>query len=92
MGELPCHFFIYLQGSGLTGQARNDADNFLKCVRIRWSVKSANGLALHSQSARPTEIRPRLSFLLPPLFAPGRCAASFFSAWLTAQPATHAHG
>ncbi len=40
----------------------------------------ANCFALHSQSAQPIEIRRRFSFLLPPLFAPGRCAASLFKA------------
>ena len=80
LGELLCGFLVYNLTQSLT---------VLAFIRVFFRTNSeqrglpsvsANSFALHSQSARPIEIRRRFSFLLPPLFAPGRCAASLCKA------------
>ncbi len=80
LGELLCGFIVYTSVWGLTVLALIRLSLKTGSEQRGLSSMPANSFALHSQSARPIEIRRRFSFLLPPLFAPGRCAASLFEA------------
>ena len=86
LGELPCRFNVYTWAKYLT-------DRVFRVIGFRSrpeGFESASvvvpSFVLHSPSASPIEIRRRFSFLLPPLFAPGRCAASLFRAVVMPPP------
>lgn len=79
-GELLCRFIDYTWVRCLTSSAFLRSCSETRAEKPKLASAFANCFALHSQSAQPIEIRRRFSFLLPPLFAPGRCAASLFKA------------
>jgi hypothetical protein len=76
LGEPPCRFNVYNQVQRLTTLAFIGKQIWFGIEKGRLASVVVTRFALHSPSARPIEIRRRFSFLLPPLFAPGRCAAS----------------
>lgn len=79
-GELLCGFIDYNGACRLTSSIFIGSRFEASAEKRKLASALANCFALHSQSAQPIEIRRRFSFLLPPLFAPGRCAASLFKA------------
>ncbi len=79
-GELLCRFIDYNRASSLTSSMFIRSRFEAGPEKRKLASAFANCFALHSQSAQPIEIRRRFSFLLPPLFAPGRGAASLFKA------------
>ena len=80
LGELLCRFLVNTGRRGLTNLAVVGFCFTTESEQSGFPSSPVHSFALHSQSAQPIEIRWRFSFLLPPLFAPGRCAASLFMA------------